>query len=108
MVGRTPLGAVNESKLCRENFFAICSFACGPYALEIWPILTPSPYSGARLRPHLPKQRLRPLNRSQWRMLNIDVERLIPDDHAARAIWDLWDGWICAPSTRRSRRWKGI
>ena len=33
--------------------------------------------------------RLRPVNRSQWIMLNIDVDRLIPEDHPARAIWDL-------------------
>jgi transposase len=36
-----------------------------------------------------PKPRVRPLNRNQFRMLNLDVERLIPDEHPARAIWDL-------------------
>jgi transposase len=35
------------------------------------------------------KPRLRELNRSQWMMLNIEVDRLIPEDHSARAIWDL-------------------
>ena len=33
--------------------------------------------------------RVRAVNRNQWLMLNIDVERLIPDEHAARAIWEL-------------------
>ncbi len=36
-----------------------------------------------------PQPRVRPLNRTQFRMLNIDIEQLIPDDHSARAIWDL-------------------
>ena len=35
------------------------------------------------------KPRVRPLNRNQFRMLNLDVERLIPEEHPARAIWDL-------------------
>ena len=29
------------------------------------------------------------MNRNPWLMLNIDVERLIPEGHAARAIWEL-------------------
>jgi transposase len=49
----------------------------------------PNPVFGSPAPAAPPQPRLRPLNRSQWRMLNIDVERLIPDDHAARAIWDL-------------------
>ena len=35
-----------------------------------------------------PVARVRPVNRQQFRMLNIDIDQLIPDDHAARAIWD--------------------
>jgi transposase len=49
----------------------------------------PKPVFGNPAPAACPQPRLRPLNRSQWRMLNIDVERLIADDHAARAIWDL-------------------
>lgn len=33
--------------------------------------------------------RVRAVNREQMLMLQIDVERLIPEDHAARAIWEL-------------------
>jgi len=43
-----------------------------------------SPAPAAPARP-----RVRPLNRDQFQMLNVDIERLIPDDHPARAIWDL-------------------
>lgn len=35
-----------------------------------------------------PKPRVRTLDRNQFRMLNIDIEQLIPDDHPARAIWE--------------------
>ncbi len=34
-----------------------------------------------------PKPRLIPVNRTQMRIVPVDVERLIPDDHEARAIW---------------------
>lgn len=34
------------------------------------------------------KPRLIPVDRSQMRIVPVDVERLIPDDHEARAIWD--------------------
>lgn len=40
----------------------------------------------APLAPAAP--RVRALNREQMLMLQIDVERLIPEDHAARAIWE--------------------
>jgi transposase len=40
----------------------------------------------APLAPATP--RVRALNRDQMLMLQIDVERLIPEDHAARAIWE--------------------
>jgi transposase len=33
--------------------------------------------------------RVRVLNRSQLLMLYVDIERLIPDDHPAKAIWEL-------------------
>jgi len=36
-----------------------------------------------------PKPRLIPVNRKQMRIVPVDVERLIPDDHEARAIWEL-------------------
>jgi hypothetical protein len=35
------------------------------------------------------KPRLIPVDRTQMRMAVIDVERLIPEDHEARAIWEL-------------------
>jgi len=41
----------------------------------------------ARQAPASP--RVRAVNREQMLMLQIDVERLIPEDHAARAIWEL-------------------
>ena len=34
------------------------------------------------------KPRLIPVDRKQMRIVPVDVERLIPDDHEARAIWD--------------------
>ena len=34
------------------------------------------------------KPRLVPVDRKQMRIVPVDVERLIPDDHEARAIWD--------------------
>ena len=34
------------------------------------------------------KPRLVPVNRKQMRIVPVDVERLIPEDHEARAIWD--------------------
>ena len=34
------------------------------------------------------KPRLIPVDRKQMRIIPVDVERLIPDDHEARAIWD--------------------
>src|ERR1700678_4248792 len=33
--------------------------------------------------------RLRPIQRQQMRMIEVDVESLIEEDHLARAIWDL-------------------
>lgn len=36
-----------------------------------------------------PSPRVRAVNREQMLMLQIDVERLIPEDHSARAIWEL-------------------
>ena len=47
------------------------------------------PAFGSPPPPTTPKARLRPLNRAQSRMIFIDVDRLIPDDHSARAIWEL-------------------
>jgi transposase len=47
------------------------------------------PTFGSPAPPATPQPRLRPIIRNQFRMLNIDVERLLPEDHAARAIWDL-------------------
>jgi len=35
-----------------------------------------------------PKPRLIPVNRRQMRMMPVDVERLIPEEHEARAIWE--------------------
>lgn len=47
------------------------------------------PIFGNPAAPLTSKPRLRTLNRNQFRMLNIDPEQLIPEDHSARAIWDL-------------------
>lgn len=35
------------------------------------------------------KPRLRKVNRSQMVLHPVEIERLIPDDHEARAIWEL-------------------
>jgi transposase len=47
------------------------------------------PTFGSPPPPATPKARFRSLNRAQSRVIFIDVERLIPDDHPARAIWEL-------------------
>jgi transposase len=44
---------------------------------------------GQPVAPVSPSARVRAVNREQMLMLQIDVERLIPEDHAARAIWEL-------------------
>jgi transposase len=36
-----------------------------------------------------PKPRVRAVEREQFRMLNVDIDRLIAADHPARAIWEL-------------------
>ena len=46
------------------------------------------PVFGKRAELAPPAARVRALNREQMLMLQIDVERLIPEDHAARAIWE--------------------
>jgi transposase len=47
------------------------------------------PVFGKRAPAAAPAPRVRPVNRDQTMMLHIDVERLIPEDHAARGIWDM-------------------
>jgi len=47
------------------------------------------PVFGCPAKAEPPSPRLRSINRDQFLMLNIDIERLIPEDHAARAVWDL-------------------
>lgn len=47
------------------------------------------PVFGTRAPAAAPAARVRVVNREQTLMLHIDVERLIPEDHAARAIWEL-------------------
>src|ERR1700676_5644675 len=46
------------------------------------------PVFGKRAELAPPAARVRALNREQMLMLQIDVQRLIPEDHAARAIWE--------------------
>jgi len=46
------------------------------------------PIFGQRAPAASPSPRVRPIHRDQFLMRSIDVERLIPEDHAARAIWD--------------------
>ncbi len=36
-----------------------------------------------------PAPRYAPINRAQLLLRPVDVERLIPDDHPARALWEL-------------------
>ena len=43
------------------------------------------------------KPRLIPVDRKQMRIVPVDVERLIPDDHEARAIWDFVGSLDLAP-----------
>jgi hypothetical protein len=46
--------------------------------------------SSARVQPEVKGQpRLEPVNRQQMVWRTIDVERLIEEDHPARAIWEL-------------------
>ena len=40
------------------------------------------------------RPRLVAVNRQQMVMRAMDVERLIEEDHPARSIWELVDGWI--------------
>ena len=47
-----------------------------------------------------PKPRLVPVDRKQMRMVPVDVERLIPEDHEARAIWDFVGSLDLAPYYR--------
>ena len=44
--------------------------------------------------------RLIPVDRKQMRMVPVDVERLIPEDHEARAIWDFVGSLDLAPYYR--------
>jgi hypothetical protein len=37
---------------------------------------------------------IRRINREQMLWRAVDVERLIEEDHPARAIWNWWDAWI--------------
>ena len=46
------------------------------------------------------KPRLIPVDRKQMRMVPVDVERLIPEDHEARAIWDFVGSLDLAPYYR--------
>ena len=43
------------------------------------------------------KPRLIPVDRKQMRIVPVDVERLIPEDHEARAIWDFVGSLDLAP-----------
>ena len=52
--------------------------------LEAEPTLAPPPKVQAPARP-----RVRPVDRSQLVWCSVDVERLIEEDHPARAIWAL-------------------
>ena len=52
--------------------------------LEAEPTLAPPPKVQAPARP-----RVRPVDRSQLVWCSVDVERLIDEDHPARAIWAL-------------------
>jgi len=47
------------------------------------------PVFGEPVPASAPAPRVRVLNRSQLMMLYVDIERLIPDDHPAKAIWEL-------------------
>jgi len=47
------------------------------------------PVFGTRAPATAPAARVRAVNREQTLMRHIDVERLIPEDHAARAVWEL-------------------
>jgi hypothetical protein len=46
------------------------------------------------------KPRLIPVDRKQMRIVPVDVERLIPEDHEARAIWDFVGSLDFAPYYR--------
>ena len=85
-----------------------CSRSCDRRVLVLMAESQPSPVFGSPAPVAVPQARLRALNRSQWRMLNIDVDRLIPDDHAARAIWDLVGRLDLCAFYETERRWKGI
>ena len=53
------------------------------------------------------KPRLIPVDRKQMRIVPVDVERLIPYDHEARAIWEFVGSSTFLSTTRRSALLKG-
>jgi transposase len=75
--------------LCTRNFFALCSLRGNGSVFVSMADSDRKPIFGNRAAAAPAEARVRAVNRKQWLMLSIDVERLIPDDHAARAIWEL-------------------
>ena len=67
----------------------MCSLSPAPDVFLSMAESDSKPSFGNPVPPAAPKPRLRPVNRDQFRMLNVDIEQLIPNDHGARAIWDL-------------------
>jgi len=82
---------VNESQLHNKNFFATRSLERMGGVITL---MTDSDFKPVFGEPvpvpaSAPTPRVRVLNRSQLMMLYVDIERLIPDDHPAKAIWEL-------------------
>ena len=62
--------------------------------------------SPAPAAPALPRVRL--VNRDQFVMRNLDVEQLIAQDHAARAIWELVGRLELSSFYEKVKAWKGV
>ena len=53
---------------------------------------TPAPPPKAAGQVPAPRARMKPVDRRQMMMRPVDTERLIEEDHPARAIWGLVEG----------------
>jgi len=80
---------VNESQLHNKNFFATRSLERMGGVITLMTDSDFKPVFGEPVPASAPTPRVRVLNRSQLMMLYVDIERLIPDDHPAKAIWEL-------------------
>ena len=59
--------------------------------------------TGPIVRTYEKKLRLRPINRNQMILHPVDVERLVPEDHEVRAVWELVGSLDLSPYYERYR-----